>query len=67
MSAAAYFCSNWWLSRIVQIYVEILLVALTYLATPAHAQLGQYTLDINPKSSEGIFVTYFQVNYIHSI
>ena len=61
MIKSAYFCSNWWQTRIVRNYFEILLVAVAYLVTPGHAQLGQYTLDINPKSSEGIFVTYFQV------
>ena len=67
MIKSAYFCSNWWQTRIVRNYFEILLVAVAYLVSPGHAQLGQYTLDINPKSSEGIFVTYFQVKGGHKI
>ena len=35
---------------------------LTVLMRPAAGQLGQYKLDINAKSSEGIFVTFLQVN-----
>ena len=34
---------------------------LTVLMRPAAGQLGQYKLDINAKSSEGIFVTFLQV------
>ena len=43
------------------VQAEILLMLITTMMSPAAGQLGQYKLDINGKSSEGIFVTYFQV------
>ena len=56
--------SCWWPTRVAALHTELLLALLTSLMSPAAAQLGQYTLDINSKSSEGIFITYFQVtNY----
>ena len=42
------------------VQAEILVMMITTMMSPAASQ-GLYTLDINAKSSEGIFVTYFQV------
>ena len=42
------------------IQAEILMMIITTMMSPAAGQ-GLYKLDINAKSSEGIFVTYFQV------
>ena len=53
--------SPWWVSRMASVQAEILLMLITTMMSPAAGQLGQYKLDINGKSSEGIFVTYFQV------
>ena len=55
------YSTPWWLSRMATVQAEILLMLITTMMSPAASQLGQYKLDINGKSSEGIFVTYFQV------
>ena len=52
--------SPWWPTRMANIQAEILVMIITTMMNPAASQ-GLYTLDINAKSSEGIFVTYFQV------
>lgn len=44
-----------------RIKVKIILIFLTFLMETTSAQLGQYTLDLNEKSSEGIFVTLYQM------
>ena len=41
--------------------VKLILIYLTFLMKSSSAQLGQYTLDLNEKSGEGIFVTYYQM------
>ena len=43
--------------------INLVLVTLSLLMK-VKAQLGQYELDINSKSSEGIFVTYYQISVI---
>ena len=43
--------------------ISLILVTLSLLMK-VKAQLGQYELDINSKSSEGIFVTYYQISVI---
>ena len=53
--------TTWWRFRMASLYAELLLLLLATLMRPAAGQLGQYKLDINAKSSEGIFVTYLQV------
>ena len=52
---------TWWPSRMASLQAEVTLMLISALMSPAAGQLGQYKLDINAKSSEGIFVTFFQV------
>ena len=50
-----------WCGKVVTFHFNLILAIIYAIVSPAEAQIGTYTLDLNSKASEGITVFLFQV------